>query len=167
MRRDEAGVASFEFVLIVPVYFMLFLASFETAMLMTRQVLLDRGMDMALRIVRLNTATPPQYEQLRSMVCQGAGLIPNCLNAVKIEMWQQDPRGTMNFKAVPDCIDREKAVDPASVYEPGGSNEVMFVRACVQYKPFFPTATMGTALVNAAGEYALVSTSIFVAEPSI
>lgn len=43
----------------------------------------------------------------------------------------------------------------------------MFVRACVQYKPFFPTATLGTAMVNASGEYSLVTTSIFVAEPSV
>lgn len=164
-RRDQDGIVAFDFVLIFPVYFMLFLASFETAMVMMRQVLLDRGMEQALRIVRLNTLNPPDYDDMRRMVCEGSGLIANCESSLKLEMWSQDPRGTMTFDATPDCINRELEVQPASVYEPGGQNEIMFVRACVQYSPFFPTAVIGTALTNTAGEYTLVSTSMYVTEP--
>ena len=164
-RRDQDGIVAVEFVLILPIYFMLFLASFETAMVMMRQVLLDRGMDMAVRIVRLNTHNPPDYDELKTMICQGSALIANCQDNLKLEMWSQDPRGTLKLKAVPDCIDRELQVQPASAYLVGAQNEIMFLRACVQYKPFFPTATIGTAIVNSFGEYTLVSTSLYVAEP--
>lgn len=165
-RRDQDGVASFDFVLIFPVYFMMFLAAFETGMVMTRQILLDRGMDMAVRIVRLNTAFPPNYDQLKDMICQSAGLIPNCRNSLKLEMWEQDPWGTLVLDNTPDCINRSLPVEPASVYEPGAPNEIMFVRACVHYQPFFPTAIMGTALRDSNGEYQLVTTAIYVTEPT-
>jgi len=164
-RRDQDGVAAFDFVLIFPVYFMLFLASFETAMLMTRQILLDRGMDQAVRIVRLNTVNPPNYEELRSMICQGSGLIADCETSLKLEMWRQDPRGTMVYDSTPDCVDRSLEVQPASVFGVGDQNQVMFLRACVAYKPFFPTATIGTAITDAAGEYQLVATTVYVSEP--
>ncbi|MEL6752144.1 MAG: TadE family protein, partial [Pseudomonadota bacterium] len=123
LRRDEEGVATFEFLFLFPVYFILFLASFETAMVMTRQVLLDRGMDMAVRVVRLNTTNPPNYDQLKTMICQGSGLIANCEDSLKLEMWRQDPRGTMTFDSVPDCMDRSLTVQPASVYSVGQQND--------------------------------------------
>ena len=164
-RRDEDGVVTFEFVFLIPIYIMMLLAAFETAMLMTRQVLLDRGMDMAVRIVRLNTANPPTYDQLKTMICQGSGLIANCEDSLNLEMWRQDPRGTMTFDSYPDCLDRSLDVQPASTYGTGDQDEIMFLRACVSYKPFFPTATMGTALKDAAGEYNLVSTNLYVTEP--
>ncbi|MEM6277478.1 MAG: TadE/TadG family type IV pilus assembly protein [Pseudomonadota bacterium] len=163
--RNEDGVVAFDFVLIFPVYFMLFLASFETATLMTRKVLLDRGLDQAVRVVRLNTVNPPDYQELKAMVCQASGLIANCDDSLKLEMWRQNPRGTMTYDSTPDCVDRSLAVQPASVYGVGDQNQVMFLRACVQYKPFFPTATIGTAIADANGEYQLVATTVYVSEP--
>ncbi|MEM1234074.1 MAG: TadE/TadG family type IV pilus assembly protein [Pseudomonadota bacterium] len=163
--RDEDGVAAFDFVLVFPVFFMLFLASFETGMLMTRQVLLDRGLDQAVRVVRLNTVNPPEYDELKDMVCQASGLIANCDGALKLEMWRQNPRGTMTYDGTPDCIDRSLEVQPASVYGVGDQNQMMFLRACVQYKPFFPTATIGTAITDSNGEYQLVATTVYVSEP--
>ncbi|MEM6728270.1 MAG: TadE family protein [Pseudomonadota bacterium] len=157
---------AFDFVIVLPIYLAFFLASFETGMLMTRQVLLDRGVDQVVRLIRLSTLNPPDYEELRRVVCANSPLVPDCENAVKIEMWRQDPRGTMNFKPVPDCVDREEEVQPASIYELGAQNQIMFVRACVKYEPFFPTATMGGALRDASGEYALISTNIYVTEPN-
>jgi len=165
-RRDQDGVAAFDFMLIFPLYFLLFLASFETSMVMLRQVLLDRGVEQAVRIVRLNTLSPPNYDQMKTMICQGAGLIANCQTSLKLEMWMQDPRGTMLLTSKPDCIDRSLQVQPASIYQPGAQNQIMFVRACVKYEPFFPTAVVGTARVDSAGEYTLVSTNIYVTEPS-
>lgn len=165
-RRDEEGVVAFDFVIVLPLYLAFFLASFETGMLMTRQVLLDRGVDQVVRLIRINTLNPPSYSQLRTVVCANAPLIPDCENALKIEMWMQDPRGTMQFRPVPDCVDREEEVQPASIYQLGAQNQIMFVRACVKYEPFFPTAALGGAIRDKHGEYALVATNIYVTEPN-
>ncbi|MEM9854883.1 MAG: TadE/TadG family type IV pilus assembly protein [Pseudomonadota bacterium] len=166
LRRDEEGVASFDFILIFPVYFMFLLASVEAGILMTRQVLLDRGVDMAVRQVRINTLNPPTYVQMRKMICEAAALIPDCENTLKLEMFIQDPRGTFNFKRNPDCIDRSLQNQPASIYTLGSQNQIMFVRACVKYDPVFPTSIVATAVIDGGGEYALVSTNIYVAEPN-
>ncbi len=165
-RRDDDGVVAFDFVIVFPLYLMLFLAAFETAMLMTRQVLLDRGLDMAIRIVRLNTINPPTYEQFKDMVCDASALIADCDNALRIEMEMQDPRGTLDFPTRPTCVNRSLSIQPAAPYSTGSQNQMMFVRACVKYEPFFPTATFGAAVRDIHGEYVLVSTSIYVTEPN-
>ncbi|MEO0485240.1 MAG: TadE/TadG family type IV pilus assembly protein [Pseudomonadota bacterium] len=165
-KRDEGGVAAVDFAVVMPLYFVVFLAAFETAMVMTRQVFLDRGVDMAVRVVRLNTSNPPDYDQLKTMICQATAMIENCDTALKLEMFSQDPRGTMTFKSRPDCVNRGLEVQPASIYQPGLQNQIMFVRACVKYEPFFPTAMIGTAIQDVYGEYALVAMSMYVAEPN-
>lgn len=164
-RRDEDGAITVDFVITFPIFFMFLFASFELSFVMMRQVLLDRGVEMAVREVRLNSFNPPEYDELKRMICEGAGLIPNCDNALKLEMYREDPRGTLFLKPEPDCIDRSLPVQPASIYETGGPNEIMIVTACVKYMPFFPTARLGETIVDEFGEYGLVATNMYVTEP--
>ncbi|MEM1236818.1 MAG: pilus assembly protein [Pseudomonadota bacterium] len=165
-RQDQRGAATFDFVIVVPLYVMLLVAAFETGFISLRQVLLDRGMDMAVRYVRLNTGDPPDYVELKDLICDGAGVIDDCENALKLEMEMQDPRGTLVLDSKPDCVNRSLAVQPAEAYETGSDNQIMFLRACVKFTPLFRTAIMGSAIIDEYGEYSVVSTSIYVSEPS-
>ncbi|MEO0665569.1 MAG: pilus assembly protein [Pseudomonadota bacterium] len=163
--RDESGVITVDYILSLPLYIAIFLMSFETSFIMMRQTMLDRGVDLAVREVRLNTLAPPNYDELKEMVCDTAGLISSCSQNLTLEMYQEDPRGTMSLNAAAQCFDREEEVQPATIYEPGAQNQIMFVRACVRYKPVFPSAILAGAIVDANGDYALTSASIYVTEP--
>jgi Flp pilus assembly protein TadG len=61
LRRENA-TATMEFVITFPIIMILFIAVFETSMIMTRQVMMERTLDQAVRILRLAnglTVTPP------------------------------------------------------------------------------------------------------------
>ncbi|MEM1301875.1 MAG: TadE family protein, partial [Pseudomonadota bacterium] len=53
LRRDTEGASSIEFVVVFPAAMIIFLSTFEAGMYLTRQVFLDRGLDMAVRDIRL------------------------------------------------------------------------------------------------------------------
>ena len=167
-RRGERGTASIEFVLVFPPIFILFVSAYEAGLAQIRSSMLERGLDTAVRDVRLATSSPPSYDELKEMVCAGAMLIPDCLSSLKLEMRRLDPRGTISVPRDADCIDREEEVDPVRSFVAGDENELMFIRACALFKPMFPQTGLGFQLHkdgNGEGEYSLVSMSAFVTEP--
>lgn len=171
VRRDEDGSATVEFAILFPAFMMVFLASFESGLLMTRQVMLDRGLDLAVRSVRLGTAAGPiGVSELKRLICNGAAIIPDCLNQVKVEMRPIDPfQPIVSDNSIPrraDCVDRDDPAIPERNYYTGTSNEMMILRVCALIDPFFPTATLGQRIATESGNtYGLVSTSAFVMEP--
>lgn len=170
--RDERGSATIEFVIVVPVFLVLFLSTFELGMLMSRHVMLDRGLDMAVRQVRLGQINPPNpadlHEEIKSAICDAATpIIPNCMTQLKLEMRPLNPRSFVNIPADADCIDREDDSIPNRTFTAGISNQLMILRACALFDPYFPTTGLGASLPRrSGGAYALVSVSSFVIEPS-
>ena len=167
--RDEAGSSTIEFCIFAPVFFWMFMSSFELGMLLTRQVMLDRGLDMTVRHVRLghfdtvNAAN--MHESLKATICRAAAMIPDCMNNLKLEMQPVDPRNWTMMSSTAQCIDRnDPNSKPASHFVPGISNELMVLRACALFNPLVPT--VGIARTMAKGYYALVSSSAFAIEPS-
>ena len=100
-RRSEEGSATVEFVLVFPMFMVLFTSAFEAGLMMTRHVMLERGLDMAVREVRLNTGAAPSPDQFKEMICEGAGIIPDCMNNLKLEMRPIDPRNCPTSHAAP------------------------------------------------------------------
>lgn len=165
--RRENGNATIEFVIMFPVIITLMLSSFESALLMTRQVMLERALDMAVRGLRLGTWPDIDHEQFRQIVCQRAGIIPDCDAALYIEL-REIPKTTW---ALPSpaaiCINRAEPIDSFTNFLQGPENQLMLVRACVKADPFFPGIGLGRMLTETDdGGYALISTSTFVNEPS-
>ena len=75
-RRDESGsVTMMEFVIMFPLIFATFMMAVELGIYSTRQLFLDRGLDMTVRFVRLNTNTPMTHNQLKAMICTNAGFL--------------------------------------------------------------------------------------------
>lgn len=173
-RRSEQGTVTVEFALILPIMFAIFLATFELGMLLTRQVMLDRGLDLAVRAVRLGALDPALYptpeamhDALKRGICDGAAMIPDCENNIRLEMQTLNPRGMVNIPAGADCIDRADPARPMRGFQPGVANQLVILRACTLYDPYMPTTGLGAALVdNQTGAFAMVSMSSFVIEPN-
>ncbi|WP_368184600.1 TadE/TadG family type IV pilus assembly protein [Aestuariibius sp. HNIBRBA575] len=165
-RRDEDGNSTIEFVLVVPFIMTIFLCSFEMGLMMIRNVMLERGVDLAVRSVRLGTTNQVNADQLRDMVCNGAGIIPDCQSAVKIEMVRIDTAAWVDIPRDADCVDRNDPAAPARSFTTGGMNELMVLRVCALFDPIFPTTGLGFRMPKESnGAYAIVTTSAFVMEP--
>lgn len=174
-RDRENGNTTIEFVLIFPVFILLFTMAFEFGIWQTRQVLLDHGLDRTARAVRLGTFEDPTHRELITSVCDAAGLIPDCDNQLRLQMLVVTPDDVreqiLNTSFV--CRDRMDETDSDPLVEFINTNEnnnIMFLRACALFDPFLPTFGVGLDTVQSgedgeAGFYTVVSTSSYVVEP--
>ncbi len=170
-RREEDGSPSVEFVLVFMPFMLLPVSGFEIGLLMTRHVMLERGIDMAVREVRLNTGAPITEDQLKRMICNSAGILPDCMNNLFLEMRTidlrfsgQDANNTVPREA--SCTDVVQPYETPRVFDFGSANEMMIVRACGRFAPMLPEFALGYFLSRMdAGYYRVVSTTAFVMEP--
>lgn len=165
-RRDEAGNPTVEFVLIFPIYLGMMSMSVELGMVTLRHTLLERGLDMAVREVRLGTGTAPTHDEIKTLVCDNAIMISNCEANLRLEMRPADVRAFTALDADVDCTDRSEQANPVRAFAPGQQNQLMLLRACLKYDPLFPEGIMVSALSkDVSGQAAIVSTTSFVQEP--
>lgn len=164
--KAEDGTATIEFVLVFPAFMILFVSAFELGLLQVRHTMLERGLDVTVREIRLSTAAPPSYVNLKKAVCNNAMIIPDCLANLKIEMVRVDPRAGVSVTRVPDCVDRAQPLAPVRAYNTGNDNELMLLRVCALFDPIFPLTGLGFQIPKqSGGAYALVSMSSYVSEP--
>ncbi len=164
-RKDEDGSSTVEFAVYFTAFFFILAVAVEMGYMNLRHALLERGLDLATREIRLNTGDVPTYEQVRAKICEDA-VIDGCLENLRLEMVEVDPR---NFEAVPpsaDCINVEEDPRPVRSFVAGQDNDLMLLRACLKYKPAMPMMPFGQALhKDEQGYTQLVATSAFVQEP--
>lgn len=164
--RQERGAATIEFVIWFPLFVTLLLSSVESGLVMVRHVMLERGLDLTVRSLRLGLWTAPEHDDLKAAICDAAGILPDCAASLTLELvpvstqtWQM-PAGPV------PCIDRSETIQPVTQLVPGAGNEMMLIRVCAKFTPLFPTTGVGLGLQkDGAGQYALVSASAFVNEP--
>lgn len=165
LRRREDGGATVEFVILFPFFMVIFMSTFELGMALTRQMMLDRALDLAIRQVRIGELGTVTHDALKDLVCQQA-MVPGCQRELRLEMRTVPLR---NWRAIPaqaDCVNRANEAQAAREFTPGLQNQLMLVRACALYDPFFPTVGLGAAFERESGDaYALRSNSAFVIEP--
>ncbi|HUS54390.1 MAG TPA: TadE/TadG family type IV pilus assembly protein [Thermohalobaculum sp.] len=163
--RDCSGNATLEFVIIFPFLMFMILSIAEAGILMTRVAMLDRGVDIANRDLRLGLTPGITHDGLKTKICEAAFLLGGCNDAVLLELTPLAtvagfPTGGAN------CIDRTSEVEPAVSFTPGVPSEIMLVRACVIVEPMFPGMGLGAMLpVDASGGYAIIVQSAFMNEP--
>ena len=169
---SEEGSATVEFVLLFPVFILVMVNAIEASVLMTRSVLLDRGLDLAVRDLRLETDDPPGFAAFKDRVCERAALITGCREGLQIEMRRVSTQDWALMDPEVRCLDRAEEIDPLveddpALYELGMENELMMVRACLVVNPIVPNLGLGAILpVDGSGGYGLISVSAFVQEPS-
>ena len=164
---DEAATASVEFVIVFPVIMTIFASAFEIGLANVRHVMLERATDIMVRELRLNTGADLQYADMKTMLCDVAGIIPDCQNALKLEL-REVSSDTWNWPPVEaDCTDRSAPVNPVREWANGRQNELMVVRVCAVIDPMFPAFGLGAMMPkDSTGGYRLVTTSAFVNEPT-
>ncbi|MGB4827977.1 MAG: TadE family protein [Paracoccaceae bacterium] len=164
--RREDGTASIEFVIFVPVVVTIFMASVEAGFFMAKHVMMERGLDMVMRDLRLGKLGAVDHNSLRHLICQATPILKDCESILKVEM---RPVSTTVFDmpAVPaTCIDRGNSTEPLTDFIPGGSNEIMIVRVCAVQDPIFPSTGIGLQMrKDALGGYQMIAASVFVNEP--
>ena len=89
--REEDGNASVEFVLVFPIYLSIMLMSIELGFVTLRSVMLERGMDMAVRDIRLGSSElladgKVQHKEVIDAVCENALILLDCESSLLLEM---------------------------------------------------------------------------------
>lgn len=166
-RRDEDGaIILIEFCIFVPILFGAFLMAVEMGIYSMRQMWLDRGLDIAVREIRLNTNTTFQHDDIKDLVCANAGWLEDCQTSLRLEMDAVDPRQFAQFDQDVDCVNTAQPAQPPRGFTLGQENQMMMLRACVLFQPVFPTTGLGRGFERVGnGEARMVSTAAFVQEP--
>ncbi|PWE30523.1 Flp pilus assembly protein TadG [Maritimibacter sp. 55A14] len=170
VRRDD-GVATFEFVLLFPLFVGVMVSGAESGLLLTRYAMLERSLDMAVRTIRLSSGNPVDPDVIRQEICDTATVFEDCMNNLTVEMTRvyDSTTDTWAFPANGVvCVDRDENAEPVVQFQQGAANEVMFVRACVVVDLIFPTAWLGGSLVkDPNGNFQVVAKSAFAIEPDV
>lgn len=155
-----------EFCIIMPVLIYLMFSIAEAGVLMTRTVMLDRGLDLAIRDLRLGLTPGITHDQLKDKICDGAFLVSDCRTSVLLELTPVASAASFPSGAA-NCVDRTGNVAPTVNFVPGARSEIMFVRACIVVDPLFPGMGLGAILPkDASGGYAIVVQTAFMNEPA-
>lgn len=166
-RRGEGGQATIEFAITFPAMLFFLLSGVELGMVTLQHAMLERGLDIVVRDIRLGTGSAPQHNDIKEMICDEAGFIDDCYNNLRLEMIQVDPFNWVGLNGAADCTDASQPVSPVRSFVNGQDNELMILRACAKIDPVFPTVGLGANLnKDEAGMFSLVAVSAFVQEPS-
>jgi len=166
-RRDEDGaVILLEFLIFVPLLFTSFLMAVEMGLYSMRQMWLDRGLDIAVREIRLNTSTSFEHDQIKDIICANTGWLEQCDTTLRLEMDRIDPRAFAQFNPTADCIDTAEDAQAPRGFTLGQENQMMMLRACVRFDPVFPTSRLGRGFEqDGNGKGRMISVAAFVQEP--
>jgi Flp pilus assembly protein TadG len=165
--RREDGTASMEFVLVIPVIMMIFMASFESALLMTRSIMLEQSVDMVMRELRLGHISPVTNARLKKEICDLTVVFSDCRTNMKIELERISTDNWTIPTAPTQCINRQGAAEPVITLDAGQQNDLMLVRVCVTLDAMFPGAGIALNMnLDPDGGYDLVATTAFAVEPS-
>ncbi|MCA0919711.1 TadE/TadG family type IV pilus assembly protein [Pseudooceanicola nanhaiensis] len=164
--RNETGAAVAEFAVMLPLYLTVMLSGVELGIWTLRQTMLERGLDLAVRDLRLATGQATSHDDLKDLICKYAGIIEDCSTSLKLEMKPVSMWGFDSLPASVDCVDRAEEVNPVRSFVAGEGNQMMLLRACVKFDPIFPTIGLGKSMaVDGNGDAAMVALSAFVQEP--
>ncbi len=166
-RRSEDGSAILiEFCIFVPLLFGAFLMAVEMGIYSMRQMYLDRGLDIAVRYIRLNTTVSYTHDNIKEMICDNAGWLENCDETLRLEMVTVNPRQFAQFDQSADCVDTSQPVEPVRGFTLGLENQMMMLRACVRFDPIYPTSGLGYEFEkDGSGQAKMIAVAAFVQEP--
>lgn len=170
---DESASASIEFVIIAPMLFWFVFSTFEIGWLMTQQTMLTRGMNMAVRDLRLGNhgqGTPEEMQnEIKGRICHHARILRDCYEQIRIELVDLTDGGFFSDIA---CLDlaAEDPVVPSINFTPGVHIEdphTMLMRACVLVDLLLPGFGIAKNLSrDNTGRYQMFATSAFANEPA-
>lgn len=165
--RAEDGTATVEFAMVIPVLIAIFMASFESGLLMTRSILLEQSVDLTMRELRLGHYTLPDAALLKREICKRTVILSDCEANIMIEMTRVSTANWQMPNTDVKCADRAEDVQPVTALQIGQQNDMMLVKVCVIQDAIFPTTGIGLGLPkDGKGGYGVVAVSAFVTEPT-
>ncbi|MFD2173630.1 hypothetical protein [Rhodobacter lacus] len=165
--RAEEGAVTIPALMWLVFFIGLMTASVELEMLTVKQTLLDRGVDMTTRILRLGIDDLPDHDTLKRSVCENMGFIGNCMDRLAIEVFPIDTTTwTSTGASEVMCTDSTSAAALSPQLQAGEPNQMMILRACLKIDTMMEVNPLASALTrDAGGQVALVSMTAFVNEP--
>ncbi|NNE78690.1 MAG: pilus assembly protein [Silicimonas sp.] len=152
--------------IVFPFFVGVFLSAFDVAMMNIRAVMLERATDTVVRAIRLSSGADLDYDVVMADVCNAAGLIPDCMNTLRIELVRLNGSNWNGLQHRPDCVARNNPIKPLVKFKNGQQNEMMLIRICAVVDPIFPGIGVGRTMPkDASGGYQVIATSAFVNEP--
>ena len=164
--RDEDASATVEFVILVPAVMWIVFSVIEAGWMMTQQTMLNRGLSLAMRDLRLGRSASPTSTTVKQDICNYAGILKDCMNTITLELI---PFESYVPGANAVCVDRSSEIEPTVTYNPGShlNQDIIVARVCFVVDPLIPGAGLGAALPkDPTGAFHLVSYSAFVNEPA-
>lgn len=168
LARSEAGSATIEFVIGVPLILSLLFSSIDYGVVMLRQVFLDRAVDIAVRQVRLGAVPANGHAAFRAQICANTFMITDCEDAIAIELRPIDTTTWAGLDTPAQCVNRAADIEPTLQFTPSpGTQALMLVRVCVAADPFITMTGMILGLSrDDTGDYLIVAKSAFANEPA-
>ncbi|MBS3847148.1 MULTISPECIES: TadE/TadG family type IV pilus assembly protein [Devosia] len=164
--RHQAGAAAVEFALIVPMLFALIFSTIEVGWTMVQTIMLERGLDLTVRSLRIGSLANPTQTLIRQAVCKQAMVLNDCVNTLTIELIPITKEADYPTDSS-RCINRGSKVAPVLRFDAGSRSQTVFVRACFVVSPLTPGLGVGLALPkDNTGAYRIIAKSAFVNEPS-
>jgi len=160
--KQDVGAVSVEFAIVAPFFLASTFWTFEAGHIMLQRAMLERGLDIAVRELRLGTGNNLTSDYLRGQICANTIAIPNCTSELLLDMHVVDLENTIEKTS--SCHDRSTGTNPLTSWNQGLENEVVFIRACVMFDPVLPEAI--TLFPGSGGNrIPLFAESAFVNEP--
>lgn len=163
--RREDGNASVEFALIIPVFLTIFTAAFESGFVMLRLNMLQHGLDVTMRELRLGKITNVTQATIKTKICGKMTMVDNCnenllVEITRINNWTFPTTNTT-------CRDLQTTAVPVVDLNIGQQNQLMLVRACLVQDMIFSTAGLAMSLPQSYdGDFNLIAVSAYVNEPT-
>jgi TadE-like protein len=170
--REEAGVATVEFVMAVPVLIAIFVASFESGLFMVRAIMLEQSLDMVMRELRLGHYVDENNETsdlvLKEEICKRSIILGDCVDSLKINLSLVDMDNFDMPTTATACVDRTLPIEVPLVLKVGQGNDLMLIRACMVQDAIWPLSGVGLGLSRtvSGGGYEIIAASAFAVEPS-
>ena len=114
-RADDRGSQTIEFVIVFPLIMWFVMTIFETGFIATRMVMLEHGVDMAARDIRLGSANVSTHDELKDKICEHAGILIDCDRDLIVEVVEMDLNSAYPQNQ-PNCIDRTGDIDPTITF---------------------------------------------------
>ena len=166
LRKQEDGNSTIEFVILFPIFMVLFMSTFEIGLVMIRQVMLDRATDMTVRALRIGEWKDPTYDGVKAAICDAALILPDCSENLRLNLNTISKQDWAFPSGLTYCVDKSEEIQPVTSFTLGLQHEMMLVEVCALQEPMFPLTGLGMRMPKVHGDfYALMSQSAFVNEP--
>ena len=161
-RADQCGYSTAEFTIVATTFLTGFFWIFETGLIMTKQMMLERALDITVRDLRLSANPLYTHEYIKNKICNLAIVFNDCNTNLLLEMDVVDL--STGYSKTYKCFDKKNDFTPVTAWKPGDRQEIIYVRACIIVDPLMPN---GIALFPGTSDAGipLVADTAFSSEP--